>query len=87
MVMRSKIKKRSTQNVKPTDLWVASHYSLKGPLGERAWENRLGGPPSQSRYLELADIALGIKKAESEKPNSDIKHTALASKKTEPYST
>jgi hypothetical protein len=44
------------------ELWIAPRYSLKGPAGERAWENRTGGAPSSSRYLELADIALGLKK-------------------------
>ena len=43
-------------------LWIAEKYSLKGPAGDRAWENRPGGVPSNSRFLELADIALGIKK-------------------------
>lgn len=47
---------------KPDELWVAPNHSLKGPAGERAWENRRGGIPSNSRYLELADIALGLKK-------------------------
>jgi|GEM_PF-2304853 hypothetical protein len=43
-------------------LWVAQKYSLKGPTGDRAWENRPGGIPSRSRFLELADIALGTNK-------------------------
>src|SRR6185437_13514204 len=29
-----------------SDLWIAPQYSLKGPNGERAWENRPGGAPS-----------------------------------------
>jgi hypothetical protein len=44
------------------DLWVAPSHSLKGPTGQRAWDNRVGGPPSSSKFLELADIALGLKK-------------------------
>lgn len=67
------------------DLWIAPRYSLKGPAGERAWENRPGGAPNSSRFLELADIALGIRKAAPKK-----KRTATASAhqtaKTEPYS-
>lgn len=67
------------------DLWIAPRYSLKGPTGERAWENRPGGPPNSSRFLELADIALGIKK-----PTVKKKKAAAASahqtSKTEPYS-
>jgi len=67
------------------DLWIAPRYSLKGPAGERAWENRAGGPPNSSRFLELADIALGIKK-----PSSNKKKLGQSSvhdkQKTEPYS-
>ncbi|HEY7403348.1 MAG TPA: hypothetical protein VIB39_07495 [Candidatus Angelobacter sp.] len=67
------------------DLWIAPRYSLKGPAGERAWENRPGGPPNSSRFLELADIALGTKK-----PSMKKKKAAAASAhqtgKTEPYS-
>jgi len=51
---RTKTKKKK----KTSDLWITPRYSLKGPAGERAWENRPGGAPSTSRYLELADIAL-----------------------------
>ena len=66
------------------DLWIAPRYSLKGPAGERAWENRAGGPPSSSRFLELADIALGIKKPSHKKKlgQSSVHDT----QKTEPYS-
>jgi hypothetical protein len=67
------------------DLWIAPRYSLKGPAGERAWENRPGGPPNSSRFLELADIALG-----NRKPAVKKKKAASASAheigKTEPYS-
>ena len=67
------------------DLWIAPRYSLKGPAGERAWENRPGGPPNSSRYLELADIALGIKKPtpHKKKPSQASAHDT---QKTEPYS-
>jgi hypothetical protein len=67
------------------DLWIAPRYSLKGSAGERAWANRPGGAPNSSRYLELADIALGIKK-----PTAKKKRTAGVSAhqtaKTEPHS-
>jgi hypothetical protein len=69
----------------PNGLWIAPRYSLKGPAGERAWENRPGGIPSSSKYLELADIALGLKK-----PDLPLKkRTAIGAhdtSKTEPYS-
>jgi hypothetical protein len=66
-------------------LWIASRYSLKGPAGERAWENRRGGIPSHSRFLELADIALGTKKPEPKRRKTAT--PTHATKKTEPYST
>lgn len=67
------------------DLWIAPRYSLKGPAGERAWENRPGGAPNSSRFLELADIALGIKKpAVKKKKTAASAHQTAA--KTEPYS-
>ena len=65
------------------ELWIAPRYSLKGANGERAWENRPGGPPNSQRMLELADIALGLKKtAPKKKSHSGGPHELL---KTEPY--
>lgn len=66
------------------DLWIAPRYSLKGPAGERAWENRPGGPPNSSRFLELADIALGIKKPSHKKKLGQS--SVHDRQKTEPYS-
>jgi hypothetical protein len=86
--MASKPKKARGKDKKtdaPEGLWVAPRYSLKGPQGERAWENRPGGAPSSSKYLELADIALGLKKPEPALKNrraTDAHDTS----KTEPYS-
>jgi hypothetical protein len=65
-------------------LWIAPRYSLKGPAGERAWENRPGGPPSSSRLLELADIALGLKKPSPKKQKHSTTGTHDTAKK-EPY--
>jgi hypothetical protein len=77
--------KKSDKDEISKDLWIAPRYSLKGPAGERAWENRPGGAPNSSRFLELADIAMGVKK-----PVAKKKRTAPASahqtSKTEPYS-
>jgi hypothetical protein len=82
---RPKFKRNGKNADAPNGLWIAPRYSLKGPTGERAWENRPGGIPSSSKYLELADIALGLKK-----PDSPFKkRTALDAhdtSKTEPYS-
>jgi hypothetical protein len=66
-------------------LWIAPHQSLKGANGERAWENRRGGPPNGSRFMELADIALGLKKP-APRPRKPVLAARVTSSKTEPYS-
>jgi hypothetical protein len=66
-------------------LWIAESYSLKGPTGDRAWENRRGGIPSNNKYLELADIALGVKKSDPKVAKGSFKGTHVTVKK-EPYS-
>lgn len=72
---------KKSKNAKKTDnsdeLWIAPRYSLKGPAGDRAWENRRGGIPSNARFLELADIALGLKKA---RPAQEKSHNRLRSR-------
>jgi hypothetical protein len=78
--------KRNGKNADaPNGLWIAPRYSLKGPTGERAWENRPGGIPSSSKYLELADIALGLKKPDPKFKKRPVS-TAHDTSKTEPYS-
>lgn len=76
-------KKPEKQPEASKGLWIAPRYSLKGPAGERAWENRVGGAPNSSRYLELADIALGVKKPVARKKRTTSTHQTS---KTEPYS-
>jgi hypothetical protein len=81
--MGKKIKRQSNQMPVEDELWIAPQYSLKGANGDRAWENRPGGPPNGQRMLELADIALGLKKPEPKKrPQGDRPHQLM---KTEPY--
>ena len=80
--MGKKTKRKSNQAPAEDELWIAPRYSLKGANGERAWENRPGGPPNGQRMLELADIALGLKKPEAKKkPRGNPHHV----QKTEPY--
>src|SRR5215475_11627236 len=71
------------KNTRSKDLWLMPNYSLKGPTGERAWENRRGGAPTTSRYLELADIALGLQPPTPLKRNSQSR--MHETRKTEPY--
>ena len=67
------------------DLWIAPNHSLKGAHGERAWENRQGGPPNSSRYIELADIALGLKKPSQRNKRKLSLGVHPTTRKTEPY--
>jgi len=83
--MPRKRKPETEQDPGIKDLWIAPRYSLKGPAGERAWENRPGGAPNSSRFLELADIALGNKKPAPHKKKA-VPASAHDKSKTEPYS-
>jgi hypothetical protein len=50
------------------DLWINPRSNLRGPDGNRAWESGGNIPPSSgNRFLELADIALGLKSPETKK--------------------
>ena len=33
----------------PDGLWIEPKYSLEGPAGERAWDNRPGSPPNSEQ--------------------------------------
>jgi hypothetical protein len=77
---------RNSANNPDDGLWIAPRYSLKGPNGERAWENRPGGAPNSGKYLELADIAMGIKKPDPAFKKRSTAAGAHVISKTEPYS-
>lgn len=69
----------------PDGLWIAPRYRLKEPADERAWETSPGGIPNSSKFLELADVALGLKKPEHhiKRPKAIEAHDTS---KIEPYS-
>ena len=78
-------KKRKSQEEKEPELWVAPRH-LRGQDGNRAWSTTGNiSPNSGARFLELADIALGLKKSETRKKKSTAAGTHDTSK-TEPYS-
>jgi hypothetical protein len=81
----AKKSKSDKTNDHSDELWIAPRYSLKGPAGDRAWENRRGGIPRNARFLELADIALGLKKPGTHKKKATTV-SAHDTRKTEPYS-
>ncbi|HKW76629.1 MAG TPA: hypothetical protein VJN64_13955 [Terriglobales bacterium] len=74
--------------VTPTkDMWINPRSTMRGPAGNRAWDHQqIGNPNSGARFLELADIALGLKRP----PVSKKKHSSSTGThetgKTEPYS-
>jgi hypothetical protein len=82
--MAKKTKKRADQSA--SDLWVAPRYSLKGPAGERGFEDSPGGLPTTNRFLELADIALGLKKSAKKKKAAAAAVSTHDTSKIEPYS-
>jgi hypothetical protein len=64
MVKRGKKGKKAKEKESPTEgLWIAPKKSLQDPSGKRGWENRPGDPSSNNRFLELADVALGLKQS------------------------
>jgi hypothetical protein len=42
------------------DLWIAPSLSLTPKVHQSDWKLRGGGPGESNKYLELADIALGL---------------------------
>lgn len=68
------------------DLWINPRSNLKGPDGNRAWDTKGNITPSSgTRFLELADIALGLKKNAPRKKKSSTGARETTGK-TEPYS-
>jgi hypothetical protein len=66
------------------DLWISPRFSLKADNGARAWGASQTDNPGSARFLELADIALGVKKAEPRKKRTNGA-SAHVTAKTEPY--
>jgi hypothetical protein len=74
-------KKRGTDLSK--DLWISPRLNMRGPDGSRGF-SRDGNitPGDGARFLELADIALGLKKSQPLKSSASGRHQLH---KTEPY--
>lgn len=51
------------------DLWINPHSNLRGPDGDRTGGRNIT-PDAGARFLELADIALGLKKPQLLKKTS-----------------
>jgi hypothetical protein len=62
--MKKKSKKNAVKCDLEKDLWVNPHSNIRGPEGNWAWDKERNISPDRgSRFLALADIALGISKA------------------------
>ena len=72
-ISTSSKKKRSKQpdEIDAADLWIAPRSNLKGENSDRAWNDRRAAP-THSRLLELADIALGVKKTEPPRKRNGV---------------
>jgi hypothetical protein len=64
--MPKKAKDRKSTYSK-NDLWIAPWHSLKGPAPKIGWEVRSTEPSQSNKFLEMADIALGLKKPHAHK--------------------
>ena len=69
-----------------SEVWVNPKSNLKGARGDRAFDDRFRDV-SASRILELADIALGLKKPPQKKKRHAVGAGVGNNGKTEPYST
>jgi hypothetical protein len=67
------------------DLWISPRFSLKGQNGDRAWDHRQVGNPGSARFLELADIALGMRKPQPKKKAGQSSTSVHVTGKPEPY--
>jgi hypothetical protein len=81
---------KKSRREKAPEVWVNPKSNLKGARGDRGFDNRFGDA-SAARILELADIALGLKKPQPKKKRAAAAsgaHTSdtHTSEKTEPYS-
>jgi hypothetical protein len=83
MARRKKPIKPAPQEDLSKDLWISPRFSLKGQNGDRAWDHRQVGNPGSARFLELADIALGMRKPEPRKKTPP--GSAHVTSKPEPY--
>jgi hypothetical protein len=82
---------RKRKAVKPLDLskdlWINPRLNMRGADGNRAWDNSGNiDPTSGARFLELADVALGLKKPTPKTKKSAAAGAHESSAKTEPYS-
>jgi hypothetical protein len=66
-------------------LWISESYSLKGLNAERVYEKRPHGSTKSNRFLELADVALGVKRHEKKK-DARVGTRTHDTLKKEPYS-
>jgi hypothetical protein len=79
-------KKHTTRDERDkNELWIAPRYSRKEAIGEPLNENRPGELPTSNRFLELADIALGLKKPAKKKKAAAAGAGAHHTSKKEPY--
>ena len=89
--MSSKPGRRHNGDSVDKDLWINPKSNIiRGSEGNRAWD-KAGNitPSSGARFLELADIALGLKKPIAKKKKAAAAGSGShdAAEKTEPYLT
>ena len=85
--MPRKPKPKNGSNGADDEVWINPKSNLKGVRGDRGFDNRFGDA-SNSRFLELADVALGLKKPLPKKKKATSANVGthdVSQVKTEPY--
>lgn len=83
--MAYKSKPRVSSPQADRELWINPRSNLRGPQGSRAWDNTGNiSPTSGERFLELADVALGIKKPAHKKKKAAPAVDGIEQRKSNP---
>jgi len=78
-------KSKSRQHGNSSDMWVRPSSTIKQE-GSGEFNRNIGNSPNTSRFLELADLALGLKKPKPKKRAAAAGSAHQTSDKIEPYS-
>jgi len=68
--------KKSKNTYRRGDLWIASSLSFKKPMLQSDWKLQRGEAEGSNKYLQLADVALGLVPAKHKHEKHKIKRSA-----------
>jgi hypothetical protein len=67
LVKQRKKSKDGKKAYSKDDLWIAPSFSFKRTALQSDWKLRQAEPSESNRFLELADVALGLSRTERRK--------------------